>query len=938
MERDLWAATEMLRGSLTASECKNYVLSFFLLKRLSDRFEEESGILLREGGDAEDRDEHQFFVPPEARWPQLQKAVAGIGEALNRASAMLEELNPALEGVLTGIDFNDPRKLGNARQRDSILGRLVLHFSKIVLRNDNLFESDLLGHVYEHLIERFSSDAEKAGGEFSTPPQVGRLMVEILQPREGMRICDPACGSGGLLIECAGYVNRQGGNRRNLSLYGQEKNQATWILCKMNLLLHGLPDARIAKGDSIRDPKLSEHGELMSFDLVLSNPPAAMPNWGKDVAENDPRRFRFGIPPANRGDYAFLQHMVAILNPRGRMAVVMPQAALSREGAERHIRQGLLESDLIEAVVALPSGIFSATRVAPAIVVINRAKSSNRNGRVLFVDASTYSRTPAKKFHQIKDWEKIVSSIHEFRHEDGFSKIVTLEEIAHQGFYLQAGLYHSKVLSGEQLDRIADIYQGKGRSDLGEGLEELAVLQGRDMGVRRLSIEDLARWPAPRDPTRAIIAQKGDILLQRIGMNPKSMVVGEEFVGALVSDTVYIIRLREEHRLMAAYLVGFLNSAAGQKRLSPSQGAVVPTLNLRVLRALRVPLPSPAALDLFERVRAVEDDLLDRIQRALELRSKLFEAGDAEALESEMRRLDVEAELLRESIVHAEDLDFQIRNFYPHVIAYGYRRLGSVFDDQWLYREQLALLEVFLTFLGSLGIALVTSLPKPSPEIHYLGRLDLEKLWERGASVGQWVNVCRTTAKALEGNANSPAARAFAAMWTTKRARALDRMVEMRNDDAHGRGPQTKRQFRDAVVEFGELLKEALKENLFLLRYPIRLVENLSISWRETGAKLNTLVYKGDHPSLQRQDIWYHSPLAQGHLYLELEPGSWLSLYPLLSVEEAGSERCTYAIDRFDSGRSRVDLKGLGQSQVASSEHSTSVSNDFWTWLNDVVP
>jgi type I restriction enzyme M protein len=390
LERYLWSAADILRGSIDSSDYKNYILGLLFLKRLSDRFEEESEVVRQKGDDPEDRDEHQFFVPPRARWASLQKAVTGIGEELNRASAELEDMNPALEGVLAGIDFNDERKLGDTRQRDSLLSRLVQHFSKIVLRNDNLSEPDLLGRAYEYLIERFADDAGKKGGEFYTPHQVVKLMVEILAPKQGMRICDPTCGSGGMLIQCAEYVERHGGDRQNLSLYGQEKNLGTWALCKMNLLLHGLPDVRIFKGDTIRDPKtLEEDGALMLFDLVIANPPFSLEEWGREVAEKDPYgRFRFGIPPKSRGDLAFVQHMVALLNRTGRMAVVMPHGILFRGGAEEEIRKRLIEEDLLEAVIGLPPNLFYGTGIPASILVLSRCKPEGRRGRVLFINAA----------------------------------------------------------------------------------------------------------------------------------------------------------------------------------------------------------------------------------------------------------------------------------------------------------------------------------------------------------------------------------------------------------------------------------------------------------------------------------------------------------------------------------------------------------------------
>ena len=216
-------------------------------KRLSDRFDEECELLVTGGHDPEDPDEHDFFVPKRARWSgrSSEGRDEPRGDAQQGACAALEEKNTALEGVLAGIDYNDERKLGDARNRDSVLARLVQHFSKLNVRNANLSEPDMLGRAYEYLIEKFADDAGKKGGEFYTPRMVVKLIVELLKPAEGMRICDPTCGSGGMLIECAHYLERHGQNPKNLSFFGQEKNLGTWAICKMNMLLHGLGSAKI---------------------------------------------------------------------------------------------------------------------------------------------------------------------------------------------------------------------------------------------------------------------------------------------------------------------------------------------------------------------------------------------------------------------------------------------------------------------------------------------------------------------------------------------------------------------------------------------------------------------------------------------------------------------------------------------------------------------
>lgn len=473
LNRLTWGAANILRGSIDSSDYKSYIFGFLFLKRLSDRFEEEAeAIYAREikAGTSEkeareiayeDPDEHGFFVPERARWENIRKLTSEIGDNLNKACYALEEANPTkLEGVLIGIDYNDPHKLGDARARDTLLSRLIQHFSTIPLRNVTLGKPDILGGTYEFLIEQFADDAGKKGGEFYSPRQAVRLMVEILDPQEGMRICDPTCGSGGMLIECSHHIDRKKGNARNISLYGQEKNLGTWTIAKMNMLLHDMPDARIEKGDTIRDPKLVEGGELMLFDRVIANPPFSLAEWGHDTAESDRYgRFKYGLPPKTKGDMAFAQHMLATLRHDGKMAVILPHGVLFRSGAEEQIRKGMIEQDdVIEAVIGLPDALFYGTGIAATVVVMNKNKPKNRKGKILFIDASREFE-PGKKQNHLRqqDIDHIVAAYKAFKDEERYCSVADLEKIRENDFNLNIARYVDTVEAPEELDVAAEL-------------------------------------------------------------------------------------------------------------------------------------------------------------------------------------------------------------------------------------------------------------------------------------------------------------------------------------------------------------------------------------------------------------------------------------------------------------------------------------------------
>jgi type I restriction enzyme M protein len=453
LESYLWHAATLLRGTIDAGDYKQFIFPLLFYKRLSDVFDEETGIALKEsGGDAEFAaypENHRFQVPPEAHWRQIRKVASDVGRAIQTGMRAIETANP---DKLYGI-FGDAQWTNRDRLSDAMLRDLVEHFSTLELTVANLPE-DELGNGYEYLIKKFADDSGHTAAEFYTNRTVVHLMTELLEPEPGESIYDPTCGSGGMLLSAVAHLRRQKKEWRNVRLFGQERNLMTSSIARMNCFLHGIEDFAIVRGDTLSEPKLVEGDRLMRFDVVLANPPYSIKQWDREAFGADPwGRNRFGTPPQGRADYAFWQHILSTLSPaRGRCAILFPHGVLFRQ-EEADMRRKILDADLIECVLGLGPNLFYNSPMEACIVICRARKPKARRGRILFVNAlSEVTRERAQSFLTDRHIERIVAAYRGWKDEPGFSRMASLDEVRSKEANLSIPLYVTPASSNRPSD------------------------------------------------------------------------------------------------------------------------------------------------------------------------------------------------------------------------------------------------------------------------------------------------------------------------------------------------------------------------------------------------------------------------------------------------------------------------------------------------------
>ncbi|ELE2042654.1 SAM-dependent DNA methyltransferase [Vibrio vulnificus] len=491
LEAHLWHAAHIITGPIDASDYKTYIFPILFFKRICDVYDEEFEEAMEQVGDEELAKGdmfHRIQIPANCHWKDVFAETKDIGQALKDSFRGIELENPQLHGI-----FGDASWTNKERLSDELLSTLLNHFNKVNLgvssvRNDNM------GRAYEYLIKRFADKANKKAGEFYTPRTIVRLMVNILDPQANESVYDPACGTGGMLLETIHHVKESGGDPRLLKIKGQEKNLTTEAIARMNLFLHGQEDFEIIRGDTLRDPKFLKNDQLENFDCVIANPPFSLKEWGYDYWTSDPYgRASFGLAPKTNGDFAWVQHMFASLNDKGRMAVVLPHGVLFRGGAEGKIRKKLLKENRIVAVVGVASNLFYGTGIPACILVLRKERPEAHKDHVLIINAeeiytkgraqNTLSEQQADDIYDI--YKKMRQQGPEAEDIEGVARWVSHSEIEENDFNLNIARYVQKPLEEETIsvdEALKDFQQKLAALEQAEReLEALLIKEGFEL-------------------------------------------------------------------------------------------------------------------------------------------------------------------------------------------------------------------------------------------------------------------------------------------------------------------------------------------------------------------------------------------------------------------------------------------------------------------------
>lgn len=678
LETRLWAAANALRGPVEPADFKTYVFPMLFWKWISDTWTLEHAQAVAEYGPDVDpeveADFHRFALPDGAHWDQVTKATSNLGAKINTALGRIQQANP---DTLAGI-FGDAAWGNKERLPEHALVNLIGAFDGLVLNPDEV-SHDMLGQAYEYLLKNFADQSGVKAGEFFTPRQVVKLLVRLLDPQPGESVYDPACGTGGMLVETINTVREHGGDTRTLRLYGQEVNLTTSAIARMNLFLHDIEDFKIVRGDTLRQPGLrNPDGTIRQFDVVIANPPFSLKNWGRETWVSDPRAF-CGVPPDDKADFAWVQHMLTSMSrEQGRVGVVMPHGVLFRGGAEGVIRRCLVEGGRLEAVIGLPDRLFYSTGIAACILVF-RTASADSLGQdsptsVLFVDASKrFLKTRNQNEMSDDGVEAVVAAYRSDDQSEGQlgveTRRVPLEEIAANNFDLSLSKYvRSDALVTADLEGALSRYEGarRDRSAASDALTEIedwsASIVQPDPTWAKVRLGDVAKvnpeaiprtWPAEREFRYVDIAsvswtegisaasvksmalatapgrarrriRTGDVLVSTVRPNLRAFArVPAEFDGEVASTGFAVVR-PDATRVLPEYVWLVIRSEAFvQEMVSRCTGSNYPAVRGDDVSAFEFDLPPLTA----------QGEIVERLKRVDELREGLrTELSAAEAI------------------------------------------------------------------------------------------------------------------------------------------------------------------------------------------------------------------------------------------------------------------------------------------------------------------
>lgn len=946
-----WNVANALHGGSEPTEYKKVFLLSFFFKYISDvrkEFDQTSDPSLSP---------NVFDIPlghsfddvlTHLDQPDFHHVVGNAFYAIERAN------ESRLGGILTVADFRNnqyfrgvfPRKLGEVFR--------VLQSDRFDFRPSQT-DAAIVAEAFFGFVETLFTLEGYKGGEGHTPHYLLSLISQLLSPQSGKSIYDPACGTAGLLIAAHMQSIKQG-DGGGLRIFGQDIDAFSVAISKIGMILNQVGSSEIYIGNTLLHPGNVFGGQLQKFDYAISSPPFAsqITTDMRPMLEADGlHRFEFGIP--NRStEFLFLQHMLASLNENGKAIMIAPSGMLFVSGREGDIRKQFIENDLVEAIIGLPPALLRSALIPINLFIINKAKAGDKRGKVLFINAAQeYERSDRRGNALSKENQrKILEAYQNYADIDAFSQVVNVETIRNQNYNLLPARYlestqKKKFFGGKvtwtPMSDLAEIYRSSVSVSRDADGETVSIIRTADLSNKRLNIDDLEKVHISRG-TRIIYTQVGDILFSHLGSAGRALAVDESLNGVLVGSHISVIRLKPGSEHLRQYLLEFLRSDKGYGLISSLfVGVAMPHLRSSDFLRLEIPIPDNSVTELIANIQNVEMDLLQRIETAQGLRARLFGIEDAEELQKQLDELGTETKILTASLVQADSLDYQIRNFYPYPLAFSYRTLSAIHDIGSKYKEQLRIAENLLVFLAAIGLS-VGRLNGGLKNQADITSATIRKYFGGGISPGDWQMLAYFAGKNLRGQRQFAIADSFAALWfkgssvkESDFARNTKRLVELKNDFKHDRGPKTPQELNEGSNELQKLLDECYAQLSFLVKYPIRLIQSMDMDVVTDEAVFETLVYEGDHPGLRQEQVRYPKAQPKDMLYIEVDKALWAPLYPLISVQYCQSckMRETYFIDRWDGNGNKSVLKSFERGHTHNgTEDAKQVVSIFEHWIN----